>query len=431
MGKSKWRDQKQADLVFNMLIQSKVPNSVKAERQSITVSNLKYKTKFDISFDRCVDLLVANARFNSELPVSLQDKIGSESIFKAADKNLLKLGVVSDYIRKEEKEYIDKPQIQYVLLTTLSIPYSKTLKNITHNKTTIVFCKRKPKGFQNEDAKNMADKMTMHKEVLARFVYVKVKVDARCQESAFVIAKSELDFVVGVWNFTINLNAGIRKTFGIPERINKIVYGPCHTLHREGGARDSSLFWYETHIHRKIKITDISDNYENCKVNERYIRSISKSGPLGNTIKTALIRYGSALDDEDMTGTFLKLWSLLELVTFVDSESHLVVVHRASQVYLDKQFMYANIDYLRKKRNHVVHTGGEFDSSEKDAYSLLQIVNAVIRFLVNNFKLIPSIEEFKDILSLPLTVEEANENRIGIEKQLEKYNFASKNGIYK
>lgn len=411
------------------LLSKKIISDDRKNRSAWTLSYKGYQTKFNGGIERYEDLLVSNTRFNNDVPIKVKNGIVTNAIFMAADKQQFHAGVISEFIKSQEAEYLNKPKKVYYLLSTLSIPYSKELKSISINGTNISFCKRKPKHFENEDTKVIAKAIIDH-DLLNKFTYVKVHVNARCEESAFLKAKTELDFIRGIWNFTIHLGTGIRKSFGVPDRINKIVYGPCHTLHQEDGSRESSYFWYETHLNRKVKLADLSQEYEHCKKNEKYIRSISKNKAMGNFIKKIFIRYANSLDDEDMTNTFTRLWSLLELITLTGKSSHITTVQRASLVFKDKKLIEYTLNNLRNKRNNITHLGDSFDSSERDAHILLGIINSFICFLIDNIKSFSSEEEYISLLSLPLSSEEIKKQQSDIDKSINILKLSNELKIY-
>lgn len=427
---SKWKDKTLAEFVVAQLSQRIIHADQKNPTSGWTFSHRDFNTQFDGDIDRFEDLLVSNARFDNDVPNSLKHTIIRKAIFMASDKNKFHTGVISEFIKSQERDYLKEPKNIYYLLTTLSIPYTSLLNKISINSTQITFCKRKPKHFENEDTNNVSSQI-IDSKFLQDFTYVKVRVEARCQESAFVKSKTELDLIRGIWNFTINMDSGIRQSFGVPDRINKIVYGPCHTLHMEDGTRESSMFWYETHISRKVTTTDITSTYNRCKKHEKYIRSIIKNKPLGKFIKTIFIRYANSLDDEDMTNTFTRLWSLLELITKTEKATYAVTIKRASLIFKDKKFNEYTLDNLRNKRNQIIHSGGDFGTSERDAHVLLGIIDSFICFIVNNIKFISTQDEYLSFLSLPLSKEEMDKQKTEIEKSAQTFDLANKLSLYK
>ena len=379
-----------------------------------------YKSKFTDIFEEYEELLCANFQFSQDVPPREKKRIVGEAIFACADKAIINIGAIAEFINKGEKQYLTRKNNAYVFLSTLSIPYSKKLRPINSNDYQISFCKRKPVGFDTENTQSIANRIDPHGNI-ENFTYVKMKLKVRCQERAFYKAKTELDFIIGIWNFSINLSSGRRKTFGIPEQINKVCYGPCYTIHREDGSREDTIFWYSEHIVNKASLNAIDTHYETCKKNERIIRKKVKQGELGDLLRTSLIRYTSALEDGDMTSTFLKLWSLLEHLTITGTSSHVVTAHRSAQVYKDKDIMYVLIDYLREKRNKLVHVGDNFESGEDDAYRLLQYVNTNLEFLINNMNFFQGVDQYKDFLSLPHCEEDANKKQLHLKNDMKMF----------
>ncbi|MCP4748798.1 MAG: hypothetical protein GY874_22105 [Desulfobacteraceae bacterium] len=428
MSKNKWHDKKLADHIVSkiseLIIGPKNPNN------GFSYSLTGFKTKFNRTIEDYQDILVLNARFNSDVPNKMQTEIVRKSIFTACDMGKSHSGVISEKIKSLEKDYLHKPKNTYCLLKTISILYGSFLKKVSINNATITFHKRKPKYFENEDADKMACSI-VGSEILKNFTYVKVRVSARCENKAIETAATEFDFIRGIWNFTINKKFGIRKTLsGLPMRINKIVCGPCCTVHKNDGSRESGSFWHDTNISREFRILDIQKEYDFCKKDEVCIRKKSKHHSMGFFIKKIFIRYASSLDDENMTNTFIRLWSLLELVTKTENANYSITIQRASLIFIDKQTVKITLNNLRNKRNDIIHSGRNFDSSEQDSYSLLSIINSIILFLLDNINSFKNIKKYEAFLSLPLNKKEMEHQQKEIHDKLKIFELAQKLNVY-
>ncbi|MCP4158612.1 MAG: hypothetical protein GY760_00945 [Deltaproteobacteria bacterium] len=425
--KHKWKSYKFADLICD-----KLKVSLNKKEKSIILNLEGFNSEFSVSFEEYLEILLSNYQFSSDVPYTVREDIVRYAIFSCADNDRINSGALDTEISKRQKKYLKKEKEIFYLLSTISIPYKKELGRIRVNDCEISFLKNMPINFKTENI-DTQKRFNPYLKSFDDYIYLKVKVEARCFYSAYNKAKTELDFIRGIWNYTINSNNGKRFTLGIPKRINNINLGPYQTMHQSDGSIATNSFWYSNFIGQEphsLSKTVFFKNYQKCKYNEKSFRRIIKKSKLGHFLKESFVRYANALDSDDMTVTFQHLWSLLEFLTLTGKDNYKVTIKRASLPFVEREYVYNVLEQFRDKRNKIIHRGKEFDSSEHDAYLLMSFINKYLSFIINNFKNFSSEEHLKNLLSLPHEYEKAELKNKELEKEIELYKLANKLNLY-
>lgn len=120
-----------------------------------------------------------------------------------------------------------------------------------------------------------------------------------------------------------------------------------------------------------------------------------------STLENAIIRYSRALDERVWQTAYLKLWSVLELLTNSQHESYKVLINRTSFIFLDRQFHRQVLNQLREYRNKYVHTDAENADIEIYMYQLKRYVEKMLGFHLGNTTRFESMEEVTKFLNLP------------------------------
>jgi hypothetical protein len=114
-----------------------------------------------------------------------------------------------------------------------------------------------------------------------------------------------------------------------------------------------------------------------------------------------LVRYVRALDEPDLSSSFLKLWAVLEDLTATGRSTYDVTIRRASFVLLDRPYHRNVLEYLRTWRNRIVHEGASVDDAEQFINQLNTYVHTLLLFLLRRSDAFSSMEEFGMFLDLP------------------------------
>jgi len=138
-----------------------------------------------------------------------------------------------------------------------------------------------------------------------------------------------------------------------------------------------------------------------------------------DNVKDAFIRYTRALDERNWNIAFLKLWSILELLTDTIGISYETTIKRTSYIYKERDYHLQILEHLRKYRNSSVHFDKDNSEMEIYLYQIKNYVEALIGFYINNRLGFESIQEAASFLNLPYDKEVLN-------RQIEKIKFASR-----
>lgn len=121
---------------------------------------------------------------------------------------------------------------------------------------------------------------------------------------------------------------------------------------------------------------------------------------LQDTLASALVTYGAALDETDPAYVFLGLWTVLELLALKRyglPESD--VCKRMASLSLPdhRERMKDTLSAILTKRNSLVHDGAFHEFSEEDVNELKPIVDQVVRFILEHA---PALKEKRGLENL-------------------------------
>jgi hypothetical protein len=216
-----------------------------------------------------------------------------------------------------------------------------------------------------------------------------------------------VDFVRSLWN--LHLHHRRQKVLGGPHNVahNDIQYGPFHTLHYPDGKPATEIFWREVPYANPAPAYNITPRLQPIRATEAWVRSSIRRSKLGSFLVEWLIKYCRALDDPDLDGSFLKLWSVLELVTNTGFGGHKTTVRRAAFLFEDNAHHRAVLDYLRHCRNQMVHRSETAGEGEHLLNELRTYVEGLLVYLLNHPRLLNSLEEVAAFLDLPRAITES------------------------
>jgi hypothetical protein len=144
----------------------------------------------------------------------------------------------------------------------------------------------------------------------------------------------------------------------------------------------------------------LDQHYKKLRGFEKAMRRRIAICKFSNKVISFLVRYTRALDESDMSNSFLKLWSLLEEITGTEKQSYDITVRRASFVFHNAQYARIVLGYLRDQRNRVVHKGIQLDDPERLTYELKQFVEALLKFVLAQSRRLEGIQAFQSLLDL-------------------------------
>lgn len=383
---------------------------------SESISFANFSASFDYSND--VVFLYDCLQFDQKIPEQI-----ARSFVKQVIKEFYNQEITTEKflgaIQKLTNQHLLTPSQKYVLVTSVSIDKTNLLPSMKINGTTISFERALPKKFRVEREKllqNHPPKRFLFSDEPTDYMWVLVFVSARSPLEAMNLALDNFNLVRAIWNWFYNRHNSDKLSIGIRKAINQIGIGPIHTLHTTSGELiPNTKLWYEGDYRTPVKAKDIKSDLPQISAFYKQVTSYLKPLNYRTDIESFLIRYVQALDDIDLTTSFLKLWSVLEDLTSTNAgNKYDITIKRASSIFEDEDAEYiGQILHLAKNhRNQWVHTSETTQEIDRYLYKLKLVVEELFEFhLVNRFKFsrLKDTADFLDTLSL--NINELNKHR--------------------
>ena len=276
-------------------------------------------------------------------------------ISRAAESGPITARSLKDAVRREETTLLGQPQTTFVLATHLSFtrvggPVPRSYKGGIEITRHLPASLRRARLEPSLDIADV-DRLPVH------YSAATVKVRARTVAHAFQQAQSRLDLLRALWNYA-HARRTIWESHSDPTApIARIRLGRVSTLHTASGALASPMYWFQPD-HRDVTSTWLSD--ADWQRMTRMVRSASQKlrrVPYRAEVERGLLQYGRALDATDMETAFLKLWSVLELLTGLGGERYDDLVSRTVFLFKPDKLTEYVLAHLRHQRNEIVHLG--------------------------------------------------------------------------
>ena len=358
--------------------------------------------------------------------VTQEDKhiIVWSAIRNAGKKGALSSDSVIEEIRTLEKEYLSKKEQKFILVSTLSInPQKHKLPNLQIDRNQITFSPKTAKKFIKHIMESPNTQWLPRKNKIPNnYTWAMVTVSAKSIHHAAQEALRALNLFRGELNYSINY--GKRSfSFGCtPKPINKILYGPIHTLHKLDGGLVDDIYWHEEECFFELAKTyrnNIAGRFDKIMNSLSAFRKQLSKSKIKDILENAILLYNAALDSYSFDTAFIKLWATLELLTGTGRDSYDITVKRTAFIYKDVEAIKGHLNILRDCRNNLVHKGYMEGQKEILLYDLKLFVEQLIDFLLWNVQGLKNFGEIKQLLrSCPDKKELENKLRI--------YNMAQK-----
>ena len=374
--------------------------------ESIRENKVDGKAQFDgFAFKQLETILYGILNFSSDIP-----EIDSRNMLSKALINRGGIGEITqdnllDEVKKLEREYQSLPITRYALASSISINPNSILNNIRLGNNLIIFESTLASRFRRE-AQNLLHEaeQSLFATAPTNYLQLRVHVSEKSIECAARKALETIDFVRGIWNWVLNRRHSIRISFGGKSKpVNKIILGPLHTLHRPNGALATSTnWWYEpSYLGSITPLLVNQDDLGRFYKSLDHVKKKFKTLPYRIIVRDGLIRYTRALDERDWTTAFVKLWSILELLTASGGTNYDVTIRRTAYIFQERDFHHQVLQNLRDYRNSSVHADNENSEIETFLYQIKSYVENLIGFHINNRYGFDSMQEAAEFLSLP------------------------------
>jgi hypothetical protein len=192
-------------------------------------------------------LLYSMLDFPETVPEIEGRKIARQAVSRAGKSGTITPKSLLAEANRLAQEYLQRPLGRYVLVTTLSLLPSVSLRRVRVDNTDVIFepCLhiRYQKGRVQitESARH-----SLFAEPPTNHLSVRVHVSARSSYEAVDKAVDTLDLVRGIWNWFYNRRSWVRVSSGRRSPVNKIVLGPLDTLHYPTGKLATEGWWCKT-----------------------------------------------------------------------------------------------------------------------------------------------------------------------------------------
>ncbi len=389
-----WNDKYRPDLIADRLEHIK------------TVDNNTGKAAFKgFEHHDLVAVLCSVARLSEDIPESEKHGIIRHSTFSAGNKGVITAKALLREISILEQSYLKQEEEQYVLATSLSLKRTWKIPNYKINSALIYLTPKLPAMFDKnrETLKLQPHVKYIVEKIPVDYLAVRVLVKGRSAFEAEEKALQALDLIRGIWNLSLNRKTMMSISLGGKRKpINKILLGPFHTLHEKKGNLKTDTFWYELNF-------ESLDPYDFDKEKEynylisftKFVRNKLKKSPYQEIISEGIIRYTRALDYSDYEVAFIKLWSVLELLTDTIKERYEKTIKRTAFLFKDYDYNFQILSHLRDFRNKSVHIGSSGnDDIQTYLYQLKNYVEGLLLFHLTNKMKFNNISNLSDFLDL-------------------------------
>lgn len=324
--------------------------------------------------------------------------------------------VRNEYIKKNDVisgldkkciQYLQKPSKRFVLFTSLSVDNSLQI-NPLRIKNIIIKFSSENKNFESEAEEIVKRAVSSQKLTLPEnYLQTRIFVTAKSIYEAADKSLDNLDLIRAIWNFYFNLQTQWQiSSIGNSKPVNKILTGPIHTIHDPRGKLISeNVWWYDSSYRSTINPLKMKKDLHDLEKFTQIIRNKINKSNYSNKLETALRRYVRSLDEWDWNNSFVKLWSVLELLTNTQYEKYDVTIRRAAFIYEEREYIKQVLENLREYRNSFVHHNASDSRVESYLFKLKNIVETIISFHLSNQFKFSSIQEASEFLSLPFDKE--------------------------
>ena len=207
------------------------------------------------------------------------------------------------------------------------------------------------------------------------FQQVRVRVRARSPWGAVEQATAELEFLRGVWNFSVR-----RQSFWGFDRsgpVNHILPGPYVTVHHPNGELALQTFWREQTYSAPDTFPAIGTFWPDLMKHERKIRRHLGTVPYRRVLRACFCDYAAALDHDDGEVALIKLWKVLEALTACRDGKTRPVIDRCVSIMKDPQYPRLILQHVRDRRNSHVHEAGTRGTCDQYVRQLRRYVDAL------------------------------------------------------
>jgi hypothetical protein len=303
--------------------------------------------RYDLSADGYLATLFNAIEFRCDVPLYIRRELLIIAFRDWREKGgLTKLGLINT-ISKTENKYLEAEPVRYHLLTSISVRYDQKIRFTKIDDCWIYFHRGRPVKYNLEKYQANAEQYDVYKQEPHNCTWVVVSVTDRSQSAAAYKALDALGLLLGIWNLWERYRRLSISLGGRPKPIGKILLGPLHTLYYPNGKPAAEFIVYQQNYYGRLwshQIRNLERLYDDTKWTIGRIRK--NRNP--DRLKEWFRRYASSVQLQNHESAFLKLWSLLEELTFTRAGQGLKKATRRTA------FMYRTPDVHREVLKNLV-----------------------------------------------------------------------------
>lgn len=352
--------------------------------------------------EKYIPVLSSALNLSPEIPDESKKLIMYKSIISAFKLNrFTKEGLLAE-IKKLEGEYLKRKIGKYVLVSEIALKASGAYPRYKLNDCTICIGNLPRKFAVRRKEFLKWGRYHIHGKLPELYTPVRIMTSGRSDVEAGDKALKSINLLRALWNLSLNISKGLRISSGKRKPVNKITLGPLHSLHYRDGKNVGGPFWFNPLYISPVEVTQPSNNWNKVLKDEALLRRRVSKSPFKEIIENSLLRYNDALDEIDFQVAFLKLWSLMEFLTFTTNEPYKVTIKRTAFIFNNPEIHKEILNHLRESRNKIVHHNKGDNNEELLEYQTKYYVEKLLLFYIfqgNKFK---TKEEITNLLDLPL-----------------------------
>lgn len=374
----------------------------------VSYSALDYHDAFAALFS----MLEVPARVSDELSV---DSLLSRGLAKAAAAGLLTKGSVISCINELAKAELATREMQYHLLTSLSVSGWLPFRRIECESSVVrVAAPDFPRKYSSRDTairRARGDLAVTH----AGYTKVIVSTKSKSRHGASSKALRSLDVLRAVLCLLSNSSMELLGDANKP--INKVRLGQTHTLHDVQGKTNDDLIWYEPNFVQDKPFSHQRPN--DARKSFRYIIRKLRDCPYSGALVESLLRYVRALDEKDQNSAAIRLWGALECLASPGGARYESITKRCSFIFEEHEYHRQILEHLREFRNSSVHAGEHSERAKTFCYQMQFYFSKLLIFHLNMSEFCGSLDQANQFLDLPPDGGALRERKRLIEKALE------------
>lgn len=390
--KTEWKD--------NYKISKFIEKIEKLKQENESTGEITFR---GFEFSSLVTVLANLVKMNPEVPELERYRVVRESIFELAKhKKMTKDNLLKEIIRRENLFLQQLPQ-SYKLFTSISIDRSVILRDFSFQGVKIQFLRRLNNRYHKKACHLIEDAKTwLFAELPNNYTPMLVTISAKTLSTAGQRALDKLDFVRGIWNY--QFSSTFRHSSGKRQPVNDFILGPIHTLHMSNGELATDVWWYEPDYLGAIRAErlSVSEVTKLQKFQKSILGRIKRMPHLYQVeVEWAFREYARALDQRNWNICFLRLWSILEGLTGINTADYKLLIRRVSVLFEDQELHKDTLSHLKELRNSFVHDNYSSEQMEEHMYQLKFYVDQLLYFHTSAAGKFKSLEEAKEFLDQP------------------------------